>query len=309
MSMYPKRSNVHVAEMLESPRSGMKAEAQVYGSLEKVFAHDSNVACLWSLAIPDSPRELDFLVVHKELGIATIEVKAIPLIPTLDGWMQFNPSTGEAWDSHRQEPDRQLGAATSAVKKWWAMESRGQWKNPRNIKVLVLAGTDVKDLPKDSGLACADTLWRQKAGTYIICCDEIEHLPYLLLDRLKSQNPANVTQDTAAFFEAAKSLYGSCGASPSLDQDAGAEPRQKPRFENEGPQYHTQTETRERGPDLGPLPLNEEVTKAKATQDEKGAAGKEESWLTWSNVGKAAATVAVGGLTLAGLGFLVSKKS
>jgi len=51
MSMFPKRSNVHVADMMASPRSGMKAEAQVYESLEKAFGHDGNVACLWSLAI------------------------------------------------------------------------------------------------------------------------------------------------------------------------------------------------------------------------------------------------------------------
>ncbi len=308
MSMYPNRRNVHVAEMLASPRSGMKAEAQVYDSLEKTFGHDSNVACLWSLAIPDSPRELDFLVVNKVLGIAAIEVKAIPLIPTLDGWVQFNPATGETWDNHRQEPDRQLGAATSAVKKWWAVESHGSWKNPRNIKILVLAGTEVKDIPKDSGLACADTLWRQKAGTYIICRDEIGHLPYLLLDRLKSQNPANVVEDTAAFFEAAKSLYGSCGAAPSSEQEYGTETRSRPGLNDEGePQYRTHIETDKRVPNLGSIPINEEVAKVKA--EPNPAAKEDESWWTLSKVGTVAATVFVGGLTLAGLGFLVSKKS
>lgn len=298
MSMFPKRSNVHVAEMLASPRSGMKAEAQVYESLEKVFGHDANVSCLWSLAIPDSPRELDFLVVHKELGMAAIEVKAIPLIPRQDGWMLFNPKTKEMWDSDRQEPDRQLGAATSAIKKWWKMESRGKRKNPRNIQILVLAGIDVMDLPKDSGLACADTLWRQKVGTYIICRDEIEHLPYLLLDRLKSQNPTNALQDNAAFFDAASSLYGSCGVSPSSDQANSAEPRHKPRFENEsGPRYRTHMGTHAQDPNLG----------SKATQDQNSATGEEESWLARSNVGKVAAMV-VAGLTLVGLGFLVSKE-
>lgn len=238
MTMYPKRGDDVVRGLFASERPGMKAEAAVYDSLEKVFGHDADVSCLWSLKPPETQRELDFLVVDRERGFAVIEVKSYPLIPVDRGWMKYDPATGDRWPDHRSEPaDSQLGAASSAIKRWWKMAAGNpQVKNPRGIQIVVLAGTPSRDLPKDSGVAFCEQMWRQRAGCFIVCQDEIEHLPHLIRNRLESTNPRLVADATDAFWEAHFSLVGSTGCMPSESAeeedrpngDAGGEADKKP---------------------------------------------------------------------------------
>ena len=288
MPMIPRRDNRYVAAMLSSPRTGMKAEARVYASLEKVFAHDPDVDCLWSLALPDSPRELDFLVVHRTLGIAALEVKSIPIIPTKTNWKQIDPATGQTWDSNRQAPERQLGAAMSALKKWWKMESGGRTSTPRNIQVLILTGIRASDIPDNSGLALARTLWRQKSGVYIVCGDETDHLPYLLLDRLKAQTPDEKSRTAAAaFFEAAQSLHGSCGVSPSLESDPAPAPKSPSA--------------------AAPPPRQPEPATAEQKAPPENKTVSTDDWLTWENAGKAVAAATGAALAIAGITILMKK--
>lgn len=107
-------------------------------------------------------------------------------------------------------------------------------KNPRGIQIVVLAGTPSSDLPKDSRVTFCDQMWRQRAGCFLVCQDEVEHLPHLIRNRLESTNPRLVAEATDAFWEAHFSLVGSTGCMPSEQpEDTAEEDPQEPKAETQ----------------------------------------------------------------------------
>ncbi len=224
MALYPDRADGNVQKMLASLRTGHQAEARVYCALEEAFADREDVSCLWSLKLPNSARELDFLVVDRSLAMAVIEVKGAPLIPVGNGWAQIDPESGERSPYDRpQDPDDQLNAATAAVKRWFrTVVENPATKTPRTIAVIVLAGTSSTDLPEDSGLACHRADWRTRKSHYIVCEDEIDALPGLLRQWLAAMDPKQVAEATEVLWRAHGSLFGSTGC---LSPDEAPEAR------------------------------------------------------------------------------------
>jgi len=221
VTMYPSRTNIDVRALLASKRTGKRAEASVYETLARKYETDQNVNCFWSYAISSGEKEHDFLVVHKQLGFAVIEVKGIPLITAEDGsWCTFDPATGVICKDkpYESNPVKQAGAAVNAIKSWWKKETNSDCKPPRAARIIVLAGVKQSDW---YGETLTDAKVRPiQQQCHIVFHNEVERLPSLIESWLSNLSPERVTNETHLFWEKHLSTFANnCGICVEEDRE------------------------------------------------------------------------------------------
>lgn len=196
--IYPDRSHPAVNRLLSSSRSGDQAEAAVYRALEARLGHEEGWAVLWSVPVPGGAqgREIDFIVAHRSLGAAFIEVKAPPLVPSGHKWV--SPVDGTAYG--RDAPDYQLQQATNEFKNWLKNCATSGTPLPRIARFVALMGTKEDELKANSSalnVGCRlpsparVTDVYQKKQAYLCCGDVIDLLPDMIVQALSDEMKNN----------------------------------------------------------------------------------------------------------------------
>lgn len=172
--IYPPPDRAEIRDLFNSPRSGDRAEADVYQALARMAAQDPEWRVLWSVAVPGGAhgREIDFLAAHPTLGVVLFEVKSIPYLPPGSPGSQWTTVTGGA--TGREAPDRQLAAQASALKSW-LRNTMGFRVLPRILQVLVLAGTSTADLKAAGGSVTTGAIIPGYGTVSDIVVDQIKH--------------------------------------------------------------------------------------------------------------------------------------
>lgn len=141
-------------------------------------------------------REIDFMVVHRSLGAAFIEVKAPPLVPRGHKWV--SPTDGAAYD--RDAPEYQLLQATNEFKNWLKNCSPRGTPLPRIARFVALMGTKEDELKANSNSlnvgCCLPPPARvahvyQKKQAYLCCGDVIDLLPDMIVQALSDEMKNN----------------------------------------------------------------------------------------------------------------------
>jgi hypothetical protein len=242
MPIYPPPGHEDVIALFGSALAGDVAEAAVYRICRDWVEANPSWSVLWSVAVPGGAqgREIDFIAVHPRLGVAVFEVKAPPLIPTATGW---KVATGSSRRRYRRErPERQVQAATNALKHWW--QSVGKRPPPRIAQFLVLLGTPAEALVRREAIGCLspgcrirlrrrgrDFLLLQRRKAYVVPRDLVGALPAVVEGVLR--DAVSARRDNGAergFFELAVPwLVPQAGARPASDDDEEEEFADRPR--------------------------------------------------------------------------------